>query len=63
MNTEFNLTKIQISLDFDRENMHFILHEYFLRSKSLESREGLSNRQISRGVFKFNSIGFDVQKL
>lgn len=38
MNTEFNLTKIQISLDFDRENMHFILHEYFLRSKSLESR-------------------------
>lgn len=62
MNTEFNLTKIQISLDFDRENMHFILHEYFLRSKSLESREGLSNGQISRGVFKFNSIGFDVQK-
>lgn len=42
MNTEFNLTKIQISLDFDRENMHFILHEYFLRSKSLESREGKS---------------------
>lgn len=34
MNTEFNLTKIQISLDSDGENMHFILHEYFLRSKT-----------------------------
>lgn len=52
MNTEFNLTKIQISLDFDRENMHFILHEYFLRSKSLESREGFSNLIRSGSMFR-----------
>lgn len=44
MNIEFNLIKIQISFDFDRENMYFILYEYFFCFKSLELREGLFNR-------------------